>query len=427
MFTSSPTIVMPRFVSCPAVIRRCTLGAVATVVAATGTASAQPATGQVGPTLRAMTYNVRYASSTPPNSWPERRPVALALLRQWAPDVVGMQEAVYEQVKDFSSALPSYRWIGLGREGGSRGEFMAVFYRADRLEPVEYDHFWLSDTPETIGSRSWGNNSRRMVTWVRFRDRRTRGEFVFVNTHLDHKSDQSQWKSVELILDRANRWDRRLPVLLVGDFNALDGDSTYKALTRPDAFSDGWRAAARRGEEMSSSHGFEGIEAARGIRLKTGKPKTRKDWILTRGPVHVRSIEVVTFSQDGQYPSDHFPVSADVVMNVVTRADSVVRSVHTSASAPTVPQLRAVGLGTFAPRRGALRSTNAAESSQDHYRTRGTTHLIGPLEIVRCCLQPIVPVHDLTGAPDLSDHGLRSRSDVHTRLGSTFTLGLRGR
>ncbi|MBC8326261.1 MAG: hypothetical protein H8E27_11620 [Verrucomicrobia subdivision 3 bacterium] len=41
--------------------------------------------------------------------------------------------------------------IGIGREGGQRGEFMAIFYRHARFEPLETNHFWLSDTPEKVG------------------------------------------------------------------------------------------------------------------------------------------------------------------------------------------------------------------------------------------------------------------------------------
>jgi endonuclease/exonuclease/phosphatase family metal-dependent hydrolase len=42
----------------------------------------------------------------------------------------------------------------------------------------------------------------------------------------------------------------------------------------------------------------------------------RIDWILTRGPVAVERCETVTFNQDGRYPSDHFPVVADLKLSV---------------------------------------------------------------------------------------------------------------
>jgi hypothetical protein len=53
--------------------------------------------------------------------------------------------------------LPDYEWIGLGRDGGNHGEFMAVFYRVTRFEPLEFDHFWLSDAPNVVASSTWGS------------------------------------------------------------------------------------------------------------------------------------------------------------------------------------------------------------------------------------------------------------------------------
>jgi hypothetical protein len=106
--------------------------------------------------LCVMTFNLRYADSKPPNSWPERRPVMRHCILQVHPDIIGTQEGLYPQLKEIASDLRDYDWIGLGRDGGSRSEFMAVFYLRDRLEPVAFDPFWLSDTPEVVGYSTWG-------------------------------------------------------------------------------------------------------------------------------------------------------------------------------------------------------------------------------------------------------------------------------
>ncbi|MCZ9342017.1 endonuclease, partial [Streptomyces sp. TRM76130] len=138
----------------------------------TAPASAAPAEREAGP-LRVMSFNLRFASTAEPHSWAARRPVTRALLRHERPHVLGTQEGLYQQVRDIEADLgASYDWIGTGRAGGSRDEFMAVYYDTRRLAPLEYDHFWLSDTPDVIGSNTWGGGSIRMVTWVRFRDLR---------------------------------------------------------------------------------------------------------------------------------------------------------------------------------------------------------------------------------------------------------------
>jgi endonuclease/exonuclease/phosphatase family metal-dependent hydrolase len=269
---------------------------------------ATPLVGRVqGPALldlRVMTYNLRYASQTPPNAWPSRRPVMKNLIASVAPDVIGTQEGLYAQLKDIAADLPDYEWIGLGRDGGSRGEFMAIFYKRARFEPVAFDHFWLSDTPEVVGSATWGHSNRRMVTWVRFRERTTGREFFFWNTHLDHEVEAARQKAAALIRDRLAAADRAVPLLLVGDFNCAAGDSrAYQILTGEAGLSDAWTSAASRvNDGLNTFNGFQPVSKG-GVRI---------DWVLFRGKAGVSRAEIVTYAEGGQNPSDHFPVVVDL-------------------------------------------------------------------------------------------------------------------
>lgn len=252
--------------------------------------------------LDLMTFNLRYASATGPNRWALRRPLVAGLLRERLPDVVGTQEGLHGQLKDLASDMPEMAWIGLGRDGGSRGEFMAVFYRRERLEPLEFDHFWLSDTPEVIGSATWGNTNRRMVTWVLFEDRVTGRRFQFWNTHLDHEVEEARRKAAALVVARMARVPDGMPLVLAGDFNAVSGASrAYEILTGEGGLRDTWRDAATRGEaDANSFNGFGALE----------RKGQRIDWILYRGRARVPAAEVVTTRPGGQWPSDHCPVTA---------------------------------------------------------------------------------------------------------------------
>ena len=168
---------------------------IAVALGAAALANCQPASARDDRQIKVMTFNLRYASDKPPNAWAARRLVMRALIEDVRPDVMGTQEGMYRQIKDLAADLPEYAWIGMGRDGGSRGEFMAVFYRRERFEPLEFDHFWLSDTPDRIGSTTWGNSNRRMVTWVRFRELEGAQEFYFLNTHFDHQVQAARQKS----------------------------------------------------------------------------------------------------------------------------------------------------------------------------------------------------------------------------------------
>lgn len=267
-------------------------------------ASAAALAGAEVPPLRVMSYNLRYASDTPPHAWSERRPLVAQVIAAAAPDVIGTQEGVYPQLRDIATDLPDYDWIGLGRDGGSRGEFMAVFYRRTRLEPREFDHFWLSDAPDRIGSATWGNRFPRLVTWVRFRDRLSGTEFDFWNTHFDHESERARQQSAVLLRQRLATLPEDRPVILAGDFNAPAGSGAVYATLAADGFLADTAAVAGLPEsDVTGTFNAFGEVPGGGHRI---------DWILVRGPLTVLDAAILGDRPGGVYPSDHYPVTASI-------------------------------------------------------------------------------------------------------------------
>ncbi|MFD5826505.1 endonuclease/exonuclease/phosphatase family protein [Lentzea sp. NPDC060358] len=251
-------------------------------------------------TLNVMSFNLRFASDAEPNSWASRRPAVAQLLLAERPAVVGTQEGLYQQIKDIDHDLPDhYEWVGQGRHGGSHDEFMAIFFDTLRLEPLEFDHHWLSGTPDVVGSRSWGNNVVRMLTWVRFLDRQTGKQFVAVNTHFDHESANARLRGAELVRDRLGTFT--LPVVLTGDFNDVPGSPAYEVLTS--VLADTWVTGPRTTPAYGTFHGF-------GPLVPDGP---RIDWILTRGAT-VEAAAINTYHRDGQFPSDHLPIQALITL-----------------------------------------------------------------------------------------------------------------
>ena len=178
--------------------------------------------------LRLMSFNVRYENPEDggDHAWRRRIAGAVHLIRREAPDVIGVQEALHGQAADLWASLPEFDFHGVGRTDGERaGEYSGIFFRRDRLQPDPADcgTFWLSDTPETPGSTTWGNEIPRVAAWCRFTDRASgRGFYVF-NTHWDHRNQPSRERAALLI---ARRIDARRhpdePVVLLGDFNSLE-------------------------------------------------------------------------------------------------------------------------------------------------------------------------------------------------------------
>lgn len=254
--------------------------------------------GACAPSLRVMTFNVRYAADTPPHAWPARRPVMVSLLRHARPDVIGTQELLRRQGDDLVAALPGYRWFGRDREGGHDDEHMGILYRTDRLRLVTQGDFWLSDTPDRPGSRSWGTDLARMANWGIFE---TRGahprRFLFLDTHLAHRDqdEAARERSARLILDRLPALAGDLPVIVAGDFNADPTSGTYAVMAA--ALTDGWVGAARRRGPAETFHDF------------TGRATKRIDYLFVRG-FRPKTVSTDTTHRDAIYPSDHFPVAA---------------------------------------------------------------------------------------------------------------------
>ena len=267
--------------------------------------SARAATNSVSE-LRVATYNLRFASATGDHSWPERRPLMKEVIHSLNPDVFGTQEGLHDQLLDIAKDSPDYQWIGRGRNADGGSEYMAIFYRASRLQPLSTNHFWLSDTPEVPGSTTWGNSNRRMVTRVKFRDRNNGREFYFFNTHFDHQIQMAREKSAELLRTRVSELGTHLPIILTGDFNAGAGQNkAYSILTDDGFFKDTWTESPTR--IGGSTNSFNGFRA----------PKIegeRIDWILTRGAIETESVEMVTLQPQGKFASDHFPILTTLLL-----------------------------------------------------------------------------------------------------------------
>lgn len=123
--------------------------------------------------LTVMTLNMRYDNPEDGvNNWRFRSERVGELIRSEAVDLLGTQEVLANQFDDLQALLPGYCAVGVGREDGARaGEFNAVFFRSDRFELLDSGVFWLSEDPETPGSKGWDGACERLATWVVLRDK----------------------------------------------------------------------------------------------------------------------------------------------------------------------------------------------------------------------------------------------------------------
>jgi endonuclease/exonuclease/phosphatase family metal-dependent hydrolase len=259
------------------------------------------------PTLRVMTFNIRYnTAADSAHAWPYRRDWVASTVRFHEADLLGIQEALPDQVSDLAERLPDFEWIGVGRDdGASGGEFSAIFYRRARFVVEDHGTFWLSETPEVPGSKSWDAAITRIVTWARFRDGDDGPVFYHFNTHFDHVGEQAREESARLIVDRVNAMAGTTPTVITGDFNADPTRPPYAVLSAAfrDAFSDS--GTPHHGPDATYYGGFVINAASAGRRI---------DYIFVNNDVTVLRHGTLTDNWFGNLPSDHLPVLAEIVL-----------------------------------------------------------------------------------------------------------------
>ena len=282
------------------------LGLIALLVLSCGCITT-PATNAQTVDIRVMTFNIRNGRANDgDNRWDLRKEFVCDVIRNYAPDVLGVQEAYRFQLDEFNKRLPEYGEVGIGRDGGSRGEHSSILYLRKRFDAHESGTFWLSDTP-TKPSAHWGNRYRRVCTWVRLVDKETMQPFYVYNTHMDHQSQPAREKGVQLIMKTILERKHSDPFVLMGDFNARESNPATgylrgtKRLTtdNPIPVVDSWRVLHPDEKVVGTGSRFTGY---------LDGPKI--DYIFVTPNTHVSEAAIVRTDRNGRYPSDHYPVTA---------------------------------------------------------------------------------------------------------------------
>lgn len=268
-------------------------------------------------TIRVMTFNIRGSFHTTDgvNAWEGRAALNVATIKRHAPDLLGFQELQGGNLQTYREQLPEYEYrLGPRAENAEPHGFNAIFWNPARLALLDAGGFWLSRTPERH-SGDWETRCIRVANWVRLRPAGGGADFLHLNTHLDHISESARVEGAKLILRQLARLGAEAPPAIVtGDFNCLPGSLAYR-LFQDAGFADTFLAAGNEDAAGTDTcHKFlgEGYPAAN----YDDRP-TRIDWILTRDGMQRFQTRSCTIVRDGApplYPSDHYPVLAELTL-----------------------------------------------------------------------------------------------------------------
>ncbi len=260
--------------------------------------------------LRVMTFNIRYNEPRDGvNAWANRKTKVSDVIRFHRADLVGIQEAQFNQIQDLEKLLPGFAWCGVGRDGANNGEFSAIFYRKSRFKMLATGTFWLSETPEKAGSKGWDADYPRIVTWAKFQDTLSNKTFYQFNTHFDHKGERARTESAKFLLAQIPKIAEKFKFVVTGDFNARENTNVYQILTGKSEFADFKLIDARYVSENAHFGGNSTFNE-----FKELVPEMKIDYIFVSGG-GVRVIEhgILSDRWDGLWASDHLPVLAEIV------------------------------------------------------------------------------------------------------------------
>ena len=273
-----------------------------------------------------MSFNVRgsFRDRGTPNAWPERAALNVEAIRRCAPDVIGFQELQGGNLETYGETLPRYDHV-LGPEYGNleRPNYNAIFFDPTRLRLLDAGGFWLSETPERYSS-SWGSRVVRSANWAYLESSGL--SLVHLNTHLDHVSSLARREGSRLILRKITEFLRRYgedtPVVVTGDFNCRPGTPTYHNFV-DGGFVDTFFVAGH--ADGGSAHTFHAFKGALYRDARPGLGPRRIDWILLRDPrgrLRPVSHSIARDHAGETYPSDHYPVLADLATGDTKRGSS---------------------------------------------------------------------------------------------------------
>jgi endonuclease/exonuclease/phosphatase family metal-dependent hydrolase len=264
-------------------------------------------------TLKVMTCNIRVDLDEDRQKgvgWESRKDACVKVIQHQRADIIGFQEVLKNQFLDLKSVLKDY--YGLGFDGPEMDMYSEgyhgiaknpIFFSKSRFFILAAGGYWLSETPLEAGSMSWGSARARHINWVRLYDKSTKQEFRFLNTHLDHVSNEAKLGQIKMIIEEAAQYRPNFPQILVGDFNSRSESPVIQEVLSSD-WLDSYLQVHGESDPGPTTHDFTGPNDPK-------KDKRKKiDFIFIKGGFKASDSTIIRDSYKDVYPSDHYFVDA---------------------------------------------------------------------------------------------------------------------
>ena len=179
--------------------------------------------------LTLMSFNIREGSN-----WSSRKAPIVSMINGESPDLIGLQEVKdldvwdhmtedhpWDYLTDKLTAYMGYRYSD---------KTNAILYKKSTVELSNTGIFWLRDSYSSEGN-SW-DGYERTVLYATVKEKATGRYFFYLTTHFPMNNNNSGWsKCTALLESRITALNtNNYPVILMGDFNCVIGDSCWDSI-----------------------------------------------------------------------------------------------------------------------------------------------------------------------------------------------------
>ena len=253
---------------------------------------------------RVMSFNVR-CKNDGKQTITNRSKVAVEVINQYAPDSFGVQECTPRWKRIFAANIGDrYACVGAARDYyGPFTEYSSIYYLKDKYNLIDSGTFWLSETPEKKWTKSFDSACFRVASWALLEDKETGIRYTHINTHLDHVLESTRESQMKVLIECVNKVANGSPIVMTGDFNAYEDNSLVYTVAC-ESFNDTKKVA----ENSDTGRTFTSY----GSKEEDGTGAI--DFIFADKELKVDTYKIIRNTVQGIYPSDHYPIVADICL-----------------------------------------------------------------------------------------------------------------
>ncbi len=254
--------------------------------------------------FKVASFNIHYivTMNGPDREWEERKAAVTEVLRRVDADIIAFQEMETFKGEHYSRENLQLDWIVKTLPGYEIAAFgdaeifpvtQPVLFRPEKFASQEQGFFFYSARPDEIYSQQWDGGYPYFSTWVRLASKCKQESLFLINVHNDYGSRDNRIRTSHLIAERAKLLSRNDPVIVLGDFNVRSTAKEIKILEETGLVVV---------EPSRSTNRIWGLHLMPAIDHFIIDPRFE-----TAGPIRVWRDKV-----NGQYPSDHYPISLEL-------------------------------------------------------------------------------------------------------------------